>query len=122
MEVCQLLLESSRQRHVFELCQNDLFFLERRLARCIRDASREDTTEAARILFGAENETEAGKAEDQINTGSDVACKRPQPIASVGIIGAHSGLCKRVVRIATHDEMYVRAGGVQSMPMRGEYE
>ena len=46
-------------------------------------------------LFGAENETEAGKAEDQINTGSDVACKRPQPIASVLIIGMHHRLCKR---------------------------
>ena len=32
----------------------------------IQDASREDTAEAALILFGAENETEAGKAGNQI--------------------------------------------------------
>ena len=33
MELCQLLLEPSRQGHIFELCQTIFSFLERRLAR-----------------------------------------------------------------------------------------
>ena len=97
MEVCQLLLEPSRQGHIFELCQTDFSFWRGVSRGSIQDASRDDTTEAARFVFGAENETEAGKSEDLINSGSDVACKRPQPIASTDSIGMHIVLCKRTV-------------------------
>ena len=78
MQLCQLLLEPSRQRQIFELCQNDFFLswssVSRRKSALIRlpktlenasgdwwRASREGTTEAA-LIGSALNETEAGKA------------------------------------------------------------
>ncbi len=108
MELCQLLLESSRQGHIFELCQNDFFFLgeasreevrryqvsEGVLARSRSDrwrASREDTTEAALILFGAENETEAGKAGNRIELR--IGCRLQAAVANSVYLGLyHSGL------------------------------
>ena len=110
MGVCQLLLEPSRQGHIFELSQTNFSFWRGVSRGCIQDASREDTTEAALILFGAENETEAGKGGDQINVGSDIACKRPQPIASTVIIGMHRRLCKRRTVTSRTEEI-----GVQSL-------
>ena len=64
MELCQLLLQGSRQGHIFKLCQND-FFLSGEASReeaaitvvpggeDLLRASREDTAVAARLLFGA---------------------------------------------------------------------
>jgi hypothetical protein len=66
MELCQLLLEASRQGHIFKLCQSIFTFL--------GEASREIAYEmlVAKMLlkplelYSALNETEAGKAGNQI--------------------------------------------------------
>src|SRR5579862_21698 len=50
VELCQLLLESSRQGHFFELCQTIFSFWRGVSRNCIRDACREDTAEAALLI------------------------------------------------------------------------
>jgi hypothetical protein len=52
-----------------------------------RRASREDTAEAARMLFGAENETEAGKAGNRIEL--QIRCRLRAAVANSVYLGLY---------------------------------
>ena len=95
MELCQLLLEPSRQGHIFKLCQTICSFLEGRLAKsAYKMRVAKILLKPLNCLFGAENETEAGKAGNRIKLR--IGCRLQAAVANSVYLGLYHSAPKNV--------------------------